>query len=63
VADAVLEIDTFNPQISARMLGAFKSWRMLESSRSSKAKSELERIASHDKLSRDLFEIVTKTLD
>ncbi len=63
VADAVLEIDTFNPQISARMLGAFKSWRMLESSRQSKAKSELERIASHNKLSRDLFEIVTKTLD
>jgi aminopeptidase N len=63
VADAVLEIDTFNPQVSARMLGAFKSWRMLESARKSKARSELKRIASHDKLSRDLYEIVTKTLD
>jgi aminopeptidase N len=63
IADAVLEIDAFNPQVSARMLGAFKSWRMLESARQSKAKSELERIASHDKLSRDLFEIVTKTLN
>ncbi len=63
VADAVLEIDTFNPQVSARMLGAFKSWRMLESTRQLKAESELKRIASHDKLSRDLFEIVTKTLD
>jgi aminopeptidase N len=63
VANAVLEIDKFNPQVSARMLGAFKSWRMLESSRQSKAKSELDRISSHDNLSRDLYEIITKTLN
>lgn len=63
VADAVLEIDTFNPQISARLLGAFKSWRMLEPVRQAAARSELERIKSNDNLSRDLFEIVTKTLD
>ncbi|GBE44420.1 aminopeptidase N [bacterium BMS3Bbin10] len=62
VANAVLEIDGFNPQVSARILGAFKSWRMLEPVRRAKAKSELKRIASHGKLSRDLFEIVTKTL-
>ncbi len=63
VANAVLEIDGFNPQVSARLLGAFKSWRMLEPVRQAKAHAELERIASHDNLSRDLFEIVTKTLN
>ena len=63
VADAVLDIDTFNPQISARLLGAFKSWKMLEPSRQTAAKGELDRIKSKDNLSRDLFEIVTKTLD
>ena len=63
VAGAVLEIDNFNPQISARLLGAFKSWRMLEPSRQAKAKSALESISSNNNLSRDLFEIVTKTLD
>ena len=63
VADTVLEIDKLNPQVSARMLGAFKSWRMLETGRQKLAKVELERIASHDDLSRDLFEIVTKTLE
>ncbi len=63
VAEAVLEIDTFNPQVSARMLGAFKSWRMLEAGRQQLAKTELQRIASRDNLSRDLYEIVTKTLD
>ena len=63
VADAVLEIDTFNPQISARLLGAFKSWRMLEPARQEKAETALKRISLYDNLSRDLFEIVTKTLD
>jgi len=59
----VLEIDKFNPQISARLLGAFKSWRMLEPERKAKAKSAIENISFHKNLSRDLFEIVTKTLD
>jgi len=63
VADAVLEIDNFNPQISARLLNAFKSWRILEPVRQEKAESALKRISSHDNLSRDLFEIVTKILD
>ena len=63
VADTVLEIDKFNPQISARLLGAFKSWRMLEPIRQEKAESALKRISLHENLSRDLFEIVTKTLD
>ena len=63
VADVVLEIDKFNPQISARLLGTFKSWRMLEPERKAKAKSALEHISSNNNLSRDLFEIVTKTLD
>jgi aminopeptidase N len=63
VADVVLEIDMFNPQISARLLGAFKSWRMLEPKRKVKAKSALENISSNNNLSPDLFEIVTKTLD
>ena len=30
VADRVLELDRFNPQIAARLLGAFRSWRTLE---------------------------------
>ncbi len=63
VAESALEIDGFNPQISARLLGAFKSWRMLEPARKEKAKSALQHIASHDNLSPDLFEIITKILN
>ena len=33
VANAVIEIDGFNPQIASRLLGAFESWRILEPQR------------------------------
>ncbi len=62
VADAILEIGAFNPQIAARLSGAFKSWKKLEPVRQGHARAALERIAAHDGLSRDVFEIVTKTL-
>ncbi len=63
VADKALEIDGFNPQIAARLLGAFKSWRLLETGRRNEAKRALERVAGHRGLSRDAYEIVTKTLE
>lgn len=63
VADAALEIDGFNPQVAARLMGAFKSWRMLEPGRRQRARSELQRVAASEGLSRDTFEIVTKTLE
>lgn len=63
VTNAVLEIDKFNPQIAARLMGSFKSWRMLESGRRELARVALENVAKNKGLSRDSFEIVTKTLD
>jgi aminopeptidase N len=63
VAASVLELDGFNPQIAARMCGAFRSWRTLEVGRRKLAKAALASIAKHKGLSRDVFEIVTKTLD
>ena len=62
IADAVLELDRFNPQMAARLAGAFKTWRQLEPGRRAQAEAELERIANSPDLSRDCFEIVSKTL-
>ena len=45
VADRVLELDAFNPQIAARMLSAFRSWKALEPQRRRVAKKTLQRIA------------------
>jgi aminopeptidase N len=63
LADKVLEIDPLNPQVAARMLGAFRSYRSLESKRKSLAKAAIKRVASAPRLSRDCLEIATRMLE
>jgi len=63
VADRVLELDAFNPQIAARMLSTFRGWRMLEPVRRAAAKVTLQRVAKVKPLSNDVFEIVSKMLE
>jgi aminopeptidase N len=63
VADRVLELDTFNPQMAARILSAFRGWRMLEPKRRAAAKRTLQRVAKTKPLSNDVFEIVSKMLE
>ncbi len=63
VTGEVLKIDALNPQIAARMLGCFRSWKSLEPGRRALARKALQRVAKSDTISRDVFEIVTKMLD
>ncbi|MFM7083992.1 MAG: aminopeptidase N [Hyphomicrobium sp.] len=63
VAEQVLKVDPINPQIAARLLGAFKSWGALEKGRKAKAREALSHVAKQKGLSRDLYEIVSKTLE
>ncbi len=62
LADKVLEIDQFNPQVAARMLGAFRSYRALEPGRKGLAKAALKRVAAAS-ISRDCHEIVSRMLE
>ncbi len=63
VADVILEIDRFNPQVASRLLTSFRSYRTLETGRRKLARAALETIAKTKPLSRDVFEIVTRMLD
>ena len=63
VSDQVLAIDRFNPQIAARILGVFRSWRSLEPARKRQARKALARVAATPHLSRDVYEIVSRMLD
>jgi aminopeptidase N len=63
VTEQVLSLDRFNPQIAARMLGCFRSWRSLEPGRRKHAKRALQKVAKTKGLSRDVFEIVSKMLE
>ncbi len=62
VGEVVLELDRRNPQVAARLLSAFKTWRVLEPVRRKKAQAELRRIADQDGLSRDVSDIVERSL-
>ena len=61
--DQVLALDRINPQIAARMLGAFRSWRTLETGRRGLARKALQRLARAKSLSSDVHEIVSKMLE
>ena len=63
LADRVLEIDAFNPQVAARLLSAFRSWKALEPERRRHARKTLQRIAAARPLSHDVVEIVGKMLE
>ncbi|WP_296710166.1 aminopeptidase N [Rhodoblastus sp.] len=62
VAETVLKLDEVNPQVAARLLSAFRSWRNLEAGRSGLAREALELVAAHGALSPDLRDIVARSL-
>jgi aminopeptidase N len=62
VADTLLALDAKNPQVAARLMGAFRSWRALESRRRTRAEATLRRVAAAPALSPDVHDIVARTL-
>ena len=63
IADKVIEIDRFNPQVAARLVQAFNLCNKLEPHRRNLVKQELQRIRAQEGLSKDVGEIVGKILD
>jgi aminopeptidase N len=61
-ADTVLALDALNPQVAARQMTAFRSWRALEPARRARAEAALRKVAAGKALSRDLQDIVSRTL-
>jgi len=62
VTDTLLALDAKNPQVAARLMGAFRSWRALEAQRRAHAEATLRRVAAAPALSRDVHDIVARTL-
>jgi len=62
VADFVLELDPKNPQVAARLMSAFRSWRTLEAQRRGHAETVLRRVTAKPALSRDVHDIVARTV-
>ncbi len=62
VADHVLELDPRNPQVASRLAKAFDRWRRYDPKRQDRMRTQLERILAAPKLSRDVYEIASKSL-
>ena len=62
LADRVIELNGLNPQVAARMARGFDRWRKFDAGRQAKARAALERIRDARNLSRDVAEIVGKSL-
>jgi aminopeptidase N len=62
VIEAVARLDERNPQVAARLLAAFRSWRTLEAGRAAHAKAALVRLGQRPQLSADVSDILTRTL-
>lgn len=62
VADWVLRLDPQNPQLAARLAGAFSQWRRYDDARQRLMRAQLARIVGAAGLSPDTREIVEKSL-
>ncbi|HJW41633.1 MAG TPA: DUF3458 domain-containing protein, partial [Rhizomicrobium sp.] len=63
VARVITTLDKINPQVAARMAGAFEAWRRYDPDRQALMRDELQTLTKLDGLSANLFEVVTKMLE
>jgi len=62
LADCVLELNTINPQVAARLVSVFNNWKNYSEPSSLSMKAQLERINDVKNLAKDVTEIVTKAV-
>ncbi|MBB4015469.1 aminopeptidase N [Chelatococcus caeni] len=62
LADTVIALDARNPQVAARLLTAFRTWKMLEPARRAEAEKALRRVADTPGLSPDVADISGRSL-
>jgi aminopeptidase N len=63
LADFLLELDPINGKVAARLVSAFGRWRRYDPARQALMRAELERIVHAQGLSKDSFEIASKSLE
>ncbi|MFZ2099796.1 MAG: aminopeptidase N [Oricola sp.] len=62
LCQSIRRIDSTNPQVAARLLTAMRSWKNLESGRREQARTAMAALASRQHLSRDVRDILDRTL-
>jgi len=62
LADSVIKVDQLNPQVAARIVAPFTHWQRYDKQRQAYMKTALQRILGQEGLSKDVYEIVSKSL-
>ncbi len=62
LADQVITLNSQNPQIASRLLGPLTRWKKYDTNRQQLMRNELLRIQQQDDLSKDVFEVLSKSL-
>ena len=62
LGDHIIALNTLNPQVASRMLNALTSWRRYDADRQALMKTQLERIIATDAVSKDVYEVASKSL-
>lgn len=62
LTDHILQLNSINPMMAARLIEPFTRWRKFDSMRKELMKKQLEKIKQSPGLAKDAFEVVTKTL-
>ena len=62
LADQIIALNTLNPQVASRMTGALTAWRRYDEGRQALMKLQLERIMTTEAVSRDVYEVASKSL-
>ena len=62
IRDEVIQTDKTNNQVAARLCGSFGTWKKYDAKRGGLMKACLEEIVKTEGLSKDTFEIATRSL-
>ena len=62
LTDKIIELNSINPQIAARLVKPLIGWKKYDEQRQTLMKAALKRIKAVPELSKDVFEIVDRSL-
>lgn len=63
ISEKIREYDAMNPQVASRLASLFKDYKKLDQARFSLMTSELQQVLNHQGLSKNVYEIISKTLN
>ena len=63
LTDKIIELNAINPQVASRLVKPLVDWKKYDANRQEKMKQCLQKIKAVPDLSRDVFEIVDRSLN